>query len=90
MVLNRRLYQVFIDKKKRTYHLADLSAPVDPSKDERRRKHRKIFVFCLRAEKMWNTWVMVILIEVGSLGTVLKGLEKRLGKLWLRGKIETI
>ena len=35
-------------------------------------------------------WVTLIAIVVGALGTVLKGLEKRLEELEISGRIETI
>ena len=39
---------------------------------------------------MWNMKLTVIPIIVSTLGTVLKGWEKRLAKLEIRGRIETI
>ena len=41
-------------------------------------------------KKLWNMKVMAIAIVVGSLETVHKGLDKRLGELEIRGRIETI
>ena len=41
-------------------------------------------------KKMWNIRVIVILIVFDVLGTVCKDLEKRLGELEIRGRIEII
>ena len=40
--------------------------------------------------KLWNMKVTVILIVVCKFRTVLKGLEKRMEKLEIKGRIETI
>ena len=44
----------------------------------------------LENKKLWNVKVTVILIVIGALGTVTKGLIKGLEDLEIRGKIETI
>ena len=41
-------------------------------------------------KKVWNMKVTVIPVVVRDLGMVPKGLEKRLGELEIRGRIETI
>ena len=41
-------------------------------------------------KKLWNLKVTVIPILVGALGTVSKGLEKRLGRLEIRERISTV
>ena len=43
-----------------------------------------------RLKKLWNVKATVIPIVVGALGTVLKGLEKRLEELETRVRIENI
>ena len=46
---------------------------------------------CQKAEKVVETESeIVILTVIGALGTVLKGEEKRLEELEIRGRIETI
>ena len=43
-----------------------------------------------KPNKMWNMRVTVIPLAGGALGTIHKGLEKRLKELEMRGRIETI
>ena len=45
---------------------------------------------CQKAEKLWNMKMMGILVVIGTLGIVSKGLEKKLPKLETRGRIKTI
>ena len=56
--------------------------------NERKRKDKQILRSCQRAKRKWK--VMVIPIIAGALGIVSKGLKKRLMKLEIRGRIETI
>ena len=44
--------------------------------------------FDRKLEKLWNTKVIVILIVIGALGTVFKGLEKRLKEMEIKGRLE--
>ena len=46
--------------------------------------------FVGEVKELWNIRVMVIPKVVYALGTVSKGLEKRLQELEIRGRIETI
>ena len=55
-----------------------------------KQKDRQILGSCKRAGKLWNMKVAVIPIVVGALGTVLKGLEKKLEGMEIRERIKTI
>ena len=50
----------------------------------------KYLDFAREPKKLWNMKVTVIPIIVRALGIVPKGLEKRLGKQEIKGRIETI
>ena len=50
----------------------------------------KYLALAKEMKKWWNVKVTVILIVICALGTVTKGLEKRLGELEIAGGIETI
>ena len=44
-------------------------------------KKRQVLGSHQRMKKLWNMTVMLILIEIGALGTVQKTLEKRPGRV---------
>ena len=90
--LNRKSYLV-LNKKKKKKELANYW--ILPSQqvivEIKENKNLLKFVDLVRElEKLWNIKVTVIPIVVGTLQTVYKGLEKRLGELATRRKIETI
>ena len=41
-------------------------------------------------KKLWNMMMTIVLIVIGALGTVIKGLLKGLEDLEIRGRVETI
>ena len=55
-------------------------------------KRYKFFRPCLRTKKnqLWNMKVTVILIVIGALGTIIKGVVKSLVDFEIRGQVETI
>ena len=55
-----------------------------------REKFNKYQDIAREQKTLWNMMVTVIPIVVGGLGTVLKNLEKRLGKLEIKGRIKGI
>ena len=74
-----------------TCHLVDFTVPVNPQREnERKRKDWQILGAYQRTKKkLWNMKVIAIPIVVDVLGTIPKGVEKRLKKLKIRGRIET-
>ena len=82
---------VLINMKKRTCYLGDFVVLADYGVKVKEGKKLEKYLDLARELKMsWNMKVTVIPIGVGRLGTVLKNLEKRVGKLEIRGRIETI
>ena len=79
---------VLFNKKKRTCHLVVLVIPEDHwVKLEESKKIDKYFDLARELKKLWN---MVTMVPIGTLGIVPKSLERRLEKLKIRGRIETI
>ena len=60
------------------------------SKTERKRKKDKYLDLAKEPKKLWNMKVTVILIVIGVLGTVNKGLVQGLQDLEIRRRVETI
>ena len=80
---------VLIDKKKIS-HQEDITIPeIYIMKIKEIEKLDKYLDLGWELKNLWNMKVMVILIIVGTLGTVLKSLEKRLVELEIRERIET-
>ena len=76
----RKPDRVLINKKKKTCQLVDFSVPVDYWMKLKEKSES-----CQRAGKLWNMNDVV-----GDLGTVHKGLQKRLLELEIRERIKTI
>ena len=86
----RKLDVVLINKKKITSHLADCPVPNDQSKKiNKKYKLDKYLDLVKELKNLWNMKLTVIPMIVGTLGTVLKGLEKRQVELKIRGIIDT-
>ena len=78
-------------KKKRICHLVDYIIPVDHRvKIRENEKRDKYLDFARELNVLWNMRVMVIPNIVDAPGTVPKSLEKRLVKLEIRVRINTI
>ena len=76
-------------QKKRTCHIVDFAFLADYrvkiKESEKRDKYLDL------ARELKNLWkVMVISVVIGALGTIPKGLIKRLEDLEIRGQVETI
>ena len=67
----------------------DFAVPADQNEDKIMRKD-KYLDLTRELKRLWNMRVTVILIVVGALGTVSKGLESGLEELEFRGRTETI
>ena len=52
-------------------------------------QYGKILYFDIELKKLWNMKVMVIPIVIGTLGTIPKGLEKKLEELEIIERIKT-
>ena len=84
----RRPELVLIGKKK-TCLLVDFAVPADHRvKIKESEKINKYIDLARELRKLWN--MKVVPIVIGVLGTVPKSLEKNLGELEVRGRIETI
>ena len=82
---------MLINKKKGTCHLVDVAVPDDHRMNVKEsEKIEKYLDLARELRKLWNMKVKVIPIVINALGTVPKGLEKNLGELEIRGRIETI
>ena len=85
--MTRNIDLVLMNKKK-TYHKVDFALPADYRGEKTIDKYLDLAREL--KEKNWNMKVTMILIVVGALETVPKGLEKRLEELEIRERIETI
>ena len=80
-----------IRKKKRVCHQADFLIPADYREKIKESKNTGKYLNLARElKRLQNMKIMVMPIIVGVFGMVLKILEKRLGKLEIRGRIGTI
>ena len=78
-------------KKRRIFRIVDFTVPVNHRvKIKEIEKINKYLDFVGGLKTWWNKRVTVISVEVGSLGTVPKGLERRLEESVIRRRIETI
>ena len=69
----------------------DFAVPADHRvKLKENEKMDKYLDLARELKRLWNMRVKVIPIVVGALETVLINLEKRLGDLEIRGRIETV
>ena len=82
---------VLINIKKRTCHPVDFAVPADHRvKMKESEKIDKYLDLAREPRKLWNMRVKVVPIVIGDLGTIPRALEKNLGELEIRGRIETI
>ena len=87
----RRPDVIIINKKKRTCWIVDFAVPADHRvKLKENQKKDKYFDLDWELKKLWNMKKTVILIVIGALGTVGKGLIRGLEDLGIRGRVETI
>ena len=88
MIINKKKKK---NGEKKTCRLVDFVVPSNHRvKNERKQKGRQEIYSCHRIEIIVkNEEVTVILVVVGALGTVLKGLERELRTLEIRRIIET-
>ena len=78
-------------QKKRTCRILDFAVPADHGvKLKESEKKIKCLDLAWELKKLWNMKVAVILIVIGALGTVTKGLVKELEDLEIRGRVKTI
>ena len=80
LMLARRLDLIIINKKKRTCQIVDFAVPADHRvKLKESEKKDKYLDLDRELKKLWNMKVMIILVIIGALGTVTKGLIKGTG-----------
>ena len=78
-------------QQKRTCRIVDFAVPNDHRmKLKERKKKDKYLDLAREMKKLWTMKVTVTLIVFGALGTITKGLIKRLMDLEIRGWVETI
>ena len=80
---------VLINKKKRTYQV-DFAVLAEQSEKQKKKKLNKYLDLARDLKMLLNMKVTVMPVIVGTLGTVLKKLEKRLGEMEIRGRLKTI
>ena len=81
-------------RRKISCHLVDFFISADHKikikNENKKAKNGQMPGSCQWTEKLWSMKLAVIPIVVGAFGIVPKSLEKRLGKLGIRERIETI
>ena len=80
------------NKKKRTCRIVDIAVLVDHrvKLKENEKKFKHLDLARELEKKLWNMKVKVILVVIGALGTVIKGLVQGLEELGIRGRVKTI
>ena len=69
----------------------DFAAPADHRLKLKESKKKDKYLDLVRElKKLWNMKVIVVPIVIGALGTITKGLVKRLDVLEIRGRVEII
>ena len=75
----------------RTCKIVDFAVPADHRiKLKESEKKDKYVDLARELQKLWNMKVTFIPVVIGALGTVTKGLIKRMEFLEIRGRVETI
>ena len=88
VILSKRQDLVLINKKKRTCWLVDFAVPTNYRvKIKESEKIDKYLHIAREVKRLWNMKVTVILIVIGALGMVTKGLEKGQEELKIRGRL---
>ena len=91
LITARRPDLELINKKKRICHQVDLTITADHrQKIEESEKKDKYLDFARELKYQLDIKVTLMPIIISALGTVRKGLEKRLEELEIRGRIELI
>ena len=87
----RRPDLIIIYKEKRICKIVDFAVPADHRINlKESEKKDKYLNLARELKKLWNMKVMVVLIVIGVLGTITKGLLKGLEDLEVGGRVETI
>ena len=87
----RRPDLIVIDKRKRICKIVDFAVPADHRINLKESEKKYNYLDRARElKKLWNMKVTIVLIVIGSLGTVTKGLLKGLEDLEVSGRVETI
>ena len=69
----------------------DFAVPADHRVKLKESEKKDTYLYLARElKKLWNIKVTVILVVIGALGTVTKGLVKGLEDLEISGRVETI
>ena len=78
-------------KKKRICKIVDSAVPADHRKNlKESEKKDKYLNLARELKKLWNMKVTIVSIVIGALGTITKGLLKRLEDLEVGERVETI
>ena len=82
---------IIINKKKKLGKIVDFAVPSDHRiiLKECEKKY-KYLDFARELKKLWNMEVTIVPIVIGALGTIIKGLLKRLEDFEIGGRVETI
>ena len=81
---------MIVNKKKRICWIADIAVRADHSVKLKGDEKREKYLYLTRElEKLWNMKVMVVIIAIGALVTVTKGLVQALKDLEIRTRVET-
>ena len=91
LILARWLDLKIINKKERTCRIVDFAVLGDHKVELKEfEKKDKYFDLVMELKKLWNMKVTIIPIEIGALGTVIKGLVQELEDLDIRWRVETV
>ena len=87
----RRPDLIIINKRKRICKIVDFAVPADHRISMKESEKKDKYLDLAREfKKLWNMKVTIVLIVIGALGTVTKGLLKDLEDLEVSGRVETI
>ena len=82
LILARRQDLIIINKRKKICKIVDFAIPADHRINlKESEKKDKYLDLARELKKLWNMKVTIVLIVIGALGTVTKGLLKGLGDL---------
>ena len=91
LIPDRRPDLIIINKRKRICKIVDFAIPVDHRINlKESEKKDKYLDLARELKKLWNMKLAIVLIVIGALGTVTKGLLKGLEDLEVGGRVETI
>ena len=85
----RRPDLIIINKRKRICKIVDFAVPAD-HRINLKESEKKYLDLARELKKLWNMKVTIVLIVIGALGTVTKGLLKGLEDLEVGGRVEAI